>query len=85
MTLVLLVVIVVGPFALWRYKRDNQKKLNGMSTEEGGTGYQAQPWVSGNSSAAQSQIQLGAMNQGYPPTHAYSNYGQAPEQGRQFV
>lgn len=85
LALALLVIIVMGPLAFWRWKRDNSKKTTGLaagSDWEGG--YHAQPWTTG--SAAQSDIQLGQMDTEYPPTHgAPPTYTQQAVQGRQFV
>ncbi|KAG4442276.1 hypothetical protein IFR05_002267 [Cadophora sp. M221] len=73
---VLLVVVVAGPFAFWRFRRNIDKK-NALSDEP--TGYQAQPWA--NRSEAQSDISLGQMDyqRNHPPIY------QESVQGRQFV
>ncbi|KAH6722261.1 hypothetical protein DL95DRAFT_352089 [Leptodontidium sp. 2 PMI_412] len=75
---VLLVVVVAGPFAFWRFRRNINKK-NALAYEP--TGYQAQPWV--NRSEAQSDISLGQMDyqheRNHPPIY------QESVQGRQFV
>jgi hypothetical protein len=83
-TLFLLMIIVIGPFAFWRWKRNNAKKATAMAAGTDG-GYQAQPWNSAGMGASQSDIDLGQMDTGYPPTHGPSMYSQAPTQGRQFV
>ena len=85
-TLALLVIIVIGPFAFWRWKRNNSKQMTALAAEgEQGGGYQAQPWTNPGMGASQSDIHLGQMNTGYPPTHGPPMYGQPPVQGRQFV
>jgi len=92
-TLVLLVIIVMGPFAFWRWKRNNAKKMNALAADsdsDGHGGYHAQPW--NTPGASQSDINLGRMDTGYqpttgyPPTHgAPPMYGQPPVEDRQFV
>ncbi|KAH7356766.1 hypothetical protein BKA65DRAFT_214470 [Rhexocercosporidium sp. MPI-PUGE-AT-0058] len=75
---VLLVIVVAGPFAFWRFRRNISKK-NALHDEP--TGYQAQPWA--NRSEAQSDISLGQMDyqqqRNHPPIY------QESVQGRQFV
>ncbi|KAL2073279.1 hypothetical protein VTL71DRAFT_10603 [Oculimacula yallundae] len=74
---VLLVVIVAGPFAFWRFRRNINKK---NATQEP-TGYQEQPWAT--RSEARSDISLGQMDyqqqRNHPPIYQQS------VQGRQFV
>ena len=88
-TLALLVIIVMGPFAFWRWKRNNAKQMNALAGSDSG-GYQAQPW--NTSSAAQSDINLGHMRTEYQPTTGYPSthgappmYEGPPVQDRQFV
>lgn len=73
---VLLVIIVAGPFAFWRFRRNISKK-NGLTEEP--TGYQARPWA--QRSEARSDISLGQMDyqRNHPPVY------QESVQGRQFV
>lgn len=75
LAILLLVVIVFGPFAFWRYRRNLKQKTAGSSVED--DGYQSQPWVTAGQS--RSDVQLGQMQ--YPPV--YQN--QPAAQGRQFV
>lgn len=56
---VLFVVIAVGPFAFWRFRRNIRKK-NALADES--TGYQAQPWVSTNRPDPSHDINLHQMN-----------------------
>jgi hypothetical protein len=81
----LLVIIVLGPFAFWRWKRNNAQKVKAVAAGSGSEGYQSQPWNSQAPSANHSDINLGRINTGYPPTYGPPIYGQAPAEGRQFV
>ncbi|KUJ11869.1 CBD9-like protein [Mollisia scopiformis] len=86
LVLVLLVVIVMGPFAFWRYKRNANKAATAAAVGYEG-GYNAQPWTTDSNAA--SDVNLGAYPGGYgqqnhPPL--YQNQGRfQPTAGRQFV
>jgi len=67
LAIVLLVIILLGPLAFWRYKRNAQKAKTEAAM--GATGYQAQPWTN----TAQSDINLNQMN--YPPPYQNQGYG----------
>jgi hypothetical protein len=85
-TLFLLGIIVIGPFAFWRWKRNDSKKMTPLAAGGDDGGYQAQPWITHGMGASQSDINLGDMNTGYQPTHGPPPmYGQAPVEGRQFI
>ena len=71
----LAVVIVFGPFAFWRYRRNLKQKTAGSAVED--DGYQSQPWVTQGQS--RSDVHLGQMQH----TPVYQN--RPAEQGRQFV
>ena len=76
---VLFVVVLAGPFAFWRYRRNIHKK-NALVDEP--TGYQAQPWVAPHNSGPSSDINLNQMDyqqRNHPPIY------QESVQGRQFV
>ncbi|CZT44142.1 uncharacterized protein RSE6_04272 [Rhynchosporium secalis] len=73
---VLLVVVLAGPFAFWRFRRNVSKK---NATQEP-TGYQAQPWTR---SEAQSDINLNQMD--YQQQRNYPSIYRGPVQGRDFV
>lgn len=76
----LFVIIVFGPFAFWRSRRDLKKKKELGGASDADDGYQSQPWVS-NAAGGQSRsnIELGQMQ--FPPPYQ----GQPAMQGRQFV
>ncbi|KAJ5041158.1 uncharacterized protein L3040_005709 [Drepanopeziza brunnea f. sp. 'multigermtubi'] len=61
LTCVLLVIVLAGPFAFWRFRRDNNQKLTPNDVSDG---YQSQPWNS-TQSVAQRDINLNQMS--YPP------------------
>lgn len=74
----LFVLIVAGPFAFWRFRRNNKQKRGPINED---TGYQAQPWAR---SQANSDVNLGQWNHslqqpGYEPQYPM------PTQGRQFA
>ncbi|KAK0116901.1 hypothetical protein ONS96_012747 [Cadophora gregata f. sp. sojae] len=76
---VLLVIVLAGPFAFWRFRRNIHKK-NALADEP--TGYQAQPWMAAHHSEASSDINLSQINyqqRNHPPIY------QESVQGRQFV
>ncbi|PVH84511.1 iron reductase domain protein [Cadophora sp. DSE1049] len=76
---VLFVIVVAGPFAFWRFRRNINKK-NALADEP--TGYQAQPWVAAHNSGPSSDINLNQMDyqqRNHPPIY------QESVQGRQFV
>jgi hypothetical protein len=93
LALVLLVVIVIAPFAFWRWKRNNNKAATAAAAGGGYQGgYQAEPWSS--DSNATSNVNLGAYpggqqgGYGQPQNHPplYENpSGYQSAQGRQFV
>jgi hypothetical protein len=81
---ILLVIIVLGPFAFWGWRRNSNRRKTALavaSDSDGGPpGYQSRLW---NSDVSRSDIYLSQMNyppQNYPP-HDYDS----PAQGRQFV
>lgn len=77
LTLVLFILIVIGPFAFWRHKRNSHKKRAASSGIGGvyeNSGYQSQPWTTAPSL---SDVNLNQMD--YPPPH------QRPAEARQFA
>lgn len=90
LALVLLVIIVLGPFAFWRWRRDAQKRKTNLATMGGhgsdSEGYQSQPWTS-SAGPSQSDINLGSYGQGGYPASGQNHppIYQHPEQGRSFA
>jgi hypothetical protein len=86
--LVLLVIIVLGPFGFWRWRRNEQKKKTALATgggnfSDGNQGYQSQPWTSAPS---QSDINLGTYGQGYPASgQNHPPIYQQYDQGRPYA
>jgi hypothetical protein len=80
LALVLLVIIVLAPFAFWRYKRNQSKAAASLASGYEG-GYVAQPWTTDSSAA--SDVNLGP----YPTPYGQQNQSgySTPAQGRQFV
>ncbi|TVY84327.1 hypothetical protein LSUE1_G000987 [Lachnellula suecica] len=68
LALVLLLIIVLLPFAFWRYRRNIQKAKTVNSNSV--TGYQSRPW---ENQTAQNDINLNQMN--YPPHYGKQGYG----------
>jgi len=60
LALTLLVIVIICPFLLWRYKHDSNKKKTAFAVGMD-TGYRAQPWTS---EPSRSDINLHHMN--YP-------------------
>lgn len=80
LSVVLFVLIVFGPFAFWRFRRDLKKKKEMGGASDADDGYQSQPWVGGAAGGqSRSNIELGQMQ--FPPPYQ----GHPATQGRQFV
>ncbi|CAG8951090.1 hypothetical protein HYFRA_00006488 [Hymenoscyphus fraxineus] len=68
LSIALLVVIVSGPLAFWRWRKNIQQQKTADAVATGGTGgYQAQPWRTDG----QNDVNLQQMN--YPPPPTYGN------------
>ena len=97
LALCLLVAIVLGPFAFWKWRRDNGIRKTALARtgdSYGNVGYQSRPWATEGS---RSDINLPQMphspqpyspnnypTQVYPPPHQ-SPHHLAAEEGTQFV
>lgn len=79
--LCLLIIIVIAPFAFWKWKRDNKKNNFGATplNSDGPPGYQSEPWMAGESSSNINMDQMSYPHQGYPMQY------DSPVQNRQFV
>lgn len=76
LTLILFVIIVIAPFAFWRFKRNSNKAATAAAAEGYGGGYQSQPWTTDSNAASDVNLSTypgGYGQQNHPPL--YQNPG----------